>query len=609
MPNPVITVDNLGASYDSQNKGTQLVVTSTTEDIVSFTYMLTPGGNATGNAYDNSFITKTLLVGSDSAVKIGGTDPEFKYLLFIEEDETLCADDYYVIVSARNASGASLYTEPETIYLTPIAPTVTSAVLERTGSSGYEDGVLTVTLAADVSCGKTVGMYFVLQFQEVGQTGYAVERLGATQNPNNPLQYTRNIDGLDQYGIVDDSLFVAVQAVRTIGSTEASSDLSNTVQATDSDQQLPPQNLRINYQPAGGPNGTTDVLFNNPPTYQVIEPASFNIYKQISVYGGADLSANVIGTVPFDASKNLIVDYSFQDPSANLYPDGLSNLPLNSVITYWATAVDGASESVPSNSQSATVEVPSSAPTDLEGGALINTDGTPTTYAAPGYTALVLSFTSPSDIEGETNDVYNAARYEVTVTSDDGLINYTSDRGDWLYADYPGSGVPITLNFPDGELNECTEGALLNVSVRLITSTGSANSNNDLEGQVAIVEIRAHSRPIITDINADITGVIGENDFTRTNLQTFKVYYFGTLVPPGISLLVENSSNELQVVEGASMQTQSGSVPEGYYRYAGAYEKTYTIAKSLVAKGKDALMITACNQSGFAQTHATPPTP
>ena len=596
-----ITVSsNLGASYDTLNKGTQLIVTSDTDDIVSFTYMLTPGGNATGNAYDNSFITKTLIVGSDAAVHVSTN----QYLLFIEEDETLCADDFYVIISARNAGGASLYTEPETIYLTPIAPTVTGAVLERTGSSGYEDGILTVTLAEDVTCGKTVKMYFVLQFQEVGQTGYSVERIEASQ-VGSSLQYTADVDGLDQYGIVDDSLFVAVQAVRTIGSTEASSDLSNTVQATDSDQQLPPVNLRINYQSAGGDNGTTDVLFNNPPTYQVVEPASFNIYKQINVYEGADLSSNVIGTVAFDASNGLAGDYSFQDPSANLYPDsmGAGNLPLNSVITYWATAVDGASESVPSNSESATVVVPSSAPEDLEGTALINTDGSATTYS-DGYTSLILSFTSPSDIEGETNDVYNPARYEVTVNSNDGLIDYTSNSGDWLYADYPGSGVPITLNFPDEELDECTEGAILTVTVRLITSKGYDNSSDDLDGVVATKEIIAHTRPVITDIN----GVIGENDFTRANLQTFKVYYFGTLVPPGVSLLVENSDNELQIVEGAFMQTQSGTVPDGYYRYAGAYEKTYTIAGSAAA-GKDALMITACNTSGFTQTRATLPTP
>ena len=603
MAATISSVSNLGASYDTLNKGTQLIVTTGSDDIVSFTYMLTSGGNATGNAYDNSFITKTLLVGSDSAVRVASQ----QYLLFIEEDETLCADDFYVIVSARNSSGASLYTEPETIYLTPVAPTVTGAVLNRDGSSGYDDGQLTVTLASDVTCGKTVTMYFVLQFQEVGQTGYAVERLAASQVLGESLQYQATVTGLDQYGIVDDSLFVAVQAVRTIGSTEASSDLSNTVQATDSDQQLPPVNLRINYSSAGGPNGLTDVLFNNPPTYQVIEPASFNIYKQIQVYEGADLSANVIGTVAFDAGKGLTDDYSFADVSANLYPNGIDNLPLNSVITYWAKAVDASgNESVPSNSDSATVEVPSSAPTDLEGTALINTEGSSTTYS-DGYTALALSFTSPSQIEGEKYDVYNPARYEVTVTSNDGLINYTSGSGDWLYTDYEGSGVPITFNFPDEELPECTEGAELTVTVRLITSKGFDNSSDDLVGLPISRAIFAHTRPIITDIN----GTIAKNDFERAvgGLESFKVYYFGTLVPPGVSLLVQNPStssgtNALQIVEGAIMQTQSGVVPDGYYRYAGAYERTYTIPNSIL-NTEIPLMITACNQSGFAQTEGS----
>ena len=591
-----ITVSNLGASYDTLNKGTQLIINSSTDDIVSFTYMLTPGGNATGNAYDNNFITKTLIVGgSDSAVRVATG----QYLLFIEEDETLCADDFYVIVSARNSSGASLYTEPETIYLTPVAPTVTGAVLKRTGSSGYEDGVLTVTLAADVTCGKTVTMYFVLQFQEVGQTGYAVERIEASQGDSS-LQYTANVDGLDQYGIVDDSLFVAVQAVRTIGSTEASSDLSNTVQATDSDQQLPPVDLRINYVYDAPPNGTTDVLFKNPPTYEVITPEKFYIYKQIHVYGEPQPEEPVnIGTVSFDADKGTGDDYSFQDGTANLYPNR-DNLPLNSVITYWAKAVDGPLTSAPSNSASATVVVPSSAPTDLEGVALINTDGTPTSYELPGYTSVVLSFKPPSQIEGETEDVYNLARYEVTIDSAMfGRNIYTSNEGDWLYSDYK-ELQQITFNLPEDEIEEVPEGDSLTVTVRLITSKGFDNASADLDGLPISTAIIAHSKPVITDIN----GTIGKDDFTRTNLQTFKVYYFGTLVPPGISLLVEASGETLQIVKGAFMQTQSGQVPDGYYRFSGAYERTYTIAGSPAA-GKELLMITACNQSGFSQTEAT----
>jgi len=598
-----ITVSNLGASYDTLNKGTQLIITSTTDDIVSFTYMLTPGGNATGNAYDNSFITKTLLVGSDSAVKIGGTSPSFKYLLFIEEDETLCADDFYVIVSARNASGTSPYTDPETIYLTPIAPTVTGAVLERDGSTGYDDGLLTVTLAADVTCDKDVTMYFVLQFQEVGQTGYAVERIAASQ-VGSSLQYTATVTGLDQYGIVDDSLFVAVQAVRVIdASTEASSDLSNTVQATDSDQQLPPVDLRINYVYDAAPNGTTDVLFKNPPTYEVITPVKFYIYKQIHVDGEPqpmDPPVN-IGTVPFDASKGTVDDYSFQDENANLYPNG-NNLPLNSVITYWAKAVDGTSLSAPSNSASATVVVPSSAPSDLEGVALINTDGTPESYS-DGYTSVVLSFKPPSQIEGETQDVYNLARYEVIIDSAMFAKNiYTSNEGDWLYSDYKDL-TQITFNLPENEIEEVPEGDSLTVTVRLITSKGFDNASADLDGIPIIKEITAHSKPVITDIN----GTVGKDDFTRTDLLTFKVYYFGTLVPPGISLLVEATDGSLKIVEGAAMQTQSGTVPDGYYRFSGAYERTYTIAKSeaVAAVAKEFLMITACNQSGFSQTKAT----
>ena len=603
MAAAISDVDNLGASYDTLNKGTQLVVTTTTEDIISFTYMLTPGANVDGNAYDNSFITKTLLVGSDAAVKIGGTSPSFKYLLFIEEDETLCADDFYVIVSARNAGGASLYTEPEAVYLTPIAPTVTSAVLDRTSSSGYEDGVLTVTLAADVTCGKDVKMYFIVQFQEVGQTGYAVKRLGPATQVGSTLQYTQLVDGLDQYGIVDESLWVALQAVRVIdGTTEASSDLSNTVQATDSEEQLPPVNLSIDYQFNTGPNGTTDVTFNNPPTYQIITPATFNIYKQINVYEGDDLLANVIGEVDYDPLKGTIGDYLFQDVSANLDPTG-SNLPLNSTITYWATAVDASgNESAPSNSASDSVVVPSSKPENLRAVALINTDGTPESYS-DGYTTLSITFTSPTDIEGETNDVYNLARYEVTVTSDDTLINYTSDRGDWLYADYQGEGVQHTFDFPDGELSECTENAVLTYTIRLITSKGAENGNDNLVGVVNSETVVANTRPVITDIN----GEIGNDNFTRTGLQSFKVYYFGTLVPPGVSLLMETTGTEpqLEIVKGALMQTGFDVVPDGYYRYAGAYERTYTLSKTSVTSGKQSLLITACNQSGFAQTKAS----
>ena len=77
---PIVT--NLGSSYDDSTKGTQLVINTAAtgiNNVVSISYMLTSGGNASGdNVYEKDFTTKTVIVGSDQAVKIQDNE----YLLF-----------------------------------------------------------------------------------------------------------------------------------------------------------------------------------------------------------------------------------------------------------------------------------------------------------------------------------------------------------------------------------------------------------------------------------------------------------------------------------------------------------------------------------------------
>ena len=510
MPSPPNTsapsVTNLGSSYDDSTKGTQLVIdTSATgiDNVVSITYMLTSGGNASGdNIYEKDFTTKTVIVGSDQAVKI----QDNQYLLFVEEDMTLAADDYLAICSCKGTNGTSPYSDPTTIFVTPKAPSAVAAKLVRSSSESYEDGELIVTIDKDETLeGKTINYFFVLQFQEVGQTGYSVVRIPTeapetVQEEEDQLTISANVNALDQYGIVDDTLYVAVQAVRAVVNedeqeTTASSDLSETLLATDDGVQQPPVNLEIDYKYNMGSDGITNVTFKRPPSWALITPTKFHIYKEVTDSEEEKVS-RVIGTVIFKPNQE---SYLFVDEHANQELNPSHNpeddywlekdLNNNDIITYWATSVGGEqeeNESNPSNAEADTVSIPSSRPTDLSAVASIENADTPTNYD-DGFTSLSLSFTSPDKLSGFTNNVYTVAYYLLEVTSSDGLIDYTSTDNDWLLSDYPDENKEYTFNLKDRTLGECSENAELTIKLSAKTSRELAEGSPYVLGQIAEV--------------------------------------------------------------------------------------------------------------------------
>ena len=604
-------VNNLGSSYDESNKGTQLVVdTSSTgiANVVSISYMLTSGGNASGdNMYEKDFTTKTVIVGSDQAVLITSG----KYLLFVEEDMTLAADDYLAICSCKGTNGSSPYSEPTTIFVTPKAPTAVAAKLVRSSSESYEDGELTVNILDDSSVlGKTINYFFVLQFQEVGQTGYSVVRI-PTEEPvpvtEDQLAIKANVNALDQYGIVDDTLYVAVQAERVNeDGTIASSDLSDTLLATDDGVQQPPVNLSIEYLYYDGNNGITNVTFKRPPSWALITPTKFNIYKEVTDSETGEKMSRLIGTKDFFPTQE---NYLFVDEYANLelnpnlnsenYWLEAADLNNNDIITYWATSLgEQEDESNPSNAVGAIVSIPSSRPQNLSAVASIENDDTP----APvydGFTSLSVSFTSPAKLSGFTDNVYTVAYYLLEVTSSDGVINYTSTEHDWLLSDYPGQNKDYTFDLMNDTLPECSENAELTIKLSAITSRELAEGSPVVYGQIAEIKVKANSRPIITDIN----GEEGVNEFGRASLRSFTVYSYSSLVVPGVSLLIEDASGNYVVEKGAEMEVgESTTVPEGYYRFAGAREYKYDVPSAYDANKK--ILITAANASGFTQLKA-----
>ena len=622
MPSPPNTfapsVKNLGSSYDDSTKGTQLVIdTSATgiDNVVSITYMLTSGGNASGDSiYEKDFTTKTVIVGSDQAVKI----QDNQYLLFVEEDMTLAADDYLAICSCKGTNGTSPYSDPTTIFVTPKAPSAVAAKLVRSSSESYEDGELIVTIDKDETLeGKTINYFFVLQFQEVGQTGYSVVRIPTeapetVEEEDGQLTISANVNALDQYGIVDDTLYVAVQAVRENGDedgTTASSDLSDTLLATDDGVQQPPVNLKIDYQYYMGLNGITNVTFKRPPSWALITPTKFHIYKEVTDSEEEKVS-RVIGTVIFKPNQE---SYLFVDEHANQELNPSHNpeddywlekdLNNNDIITYWATSVGGEqeeNESNPSNAESDIVSIPSSRPKDLS--AVVSIENNDTLAPAyDGFTSLSLSFTSPAKLSGFTDNVYTVAYYLLEVTSSDGVIDYTSTEHDWLISDYPGENEEHTFNLRDGTLRECSENAELTIKLSAVTSRELAEGSPYVYGQIAEVKVKANSRPIITDIN----NYEGENEFSRDSLTSFTVYSYSTLVVPGVSLLIEDASGNYVVEKGAEMEVgEPTKVPEGYFRFAGAWEYKYDVPSAYTNTASKKILITAANASGFTQLKA-----
>ena len=608
---PIVT--NLGSSYDDSTKGTQLVINTAAtgiNNVVSISYMLTSGGNASGdNVYEKDFTTKTVIVGSDQAVKIQDNE----YLLFVEEDMTLAADDYLAICSCKGTNGSSPYSDPTPIFVTPKAPSALAAKLVRSSSESYEDGELIVTIDKDDTLeGKTINYFFVLQFQEVGQTGYSVVRIETSEpqsvlGAEGQLSISANVNALDQYGIVDDTLYVAVQAVRDNGDgTTASSDLSDTLLATDDGVQQPPINLEIDYVYYLGNNGITNVTFNRPPSWALITPTKFNIYKEVTDSEGEKVS-RLIGTEIFKPTQE---SYLFVDNHANqeLNPSHNSeddywlekDLNNNDIITYWATSVgEQEDESNPSNAKSDIVSIPSTRPKNLSAVASIENEDTPEPAYDDGFTSLSLTFISPDKLSGFTDNVYTVAYYLLEVTSSDGVINYTSTEHDWLISDYPGENEEHTFNLRDGTLRECSENAELTIKLSAVTSRELAEGSPYVYGQIAEVKVKANSRPIITDIN----GEEGDNEFSRASLTSFTVYSYSPLVVPGVSLLIEDASGNYVVEKGAEMEVGLPTqVPDGYYRFAGALEYKYVVPSAYEHDKK--ILITAANASGFTQLKA-----
>ena len=615
MSDPAITdVKNLGASYDATGTTQFLLVTDSTT-IVSVTYYLSSAGNSSSGTGD--IVTKTVLVGSPQCVN---TSPN-NYLVFVEEDATLCDDDYLVIFSVRDTNGNSEYTEPQTIYLAPKKPKIDSAVLNRNGSAGYEDGVLTVTLTDDVTVcdgvDKNVDIYFIIQFQLSDSGEYTVVREKATQDPDDPLKYTADVDALATYGIVDDTLYVATQAVREItegsNTTSSSSELSETVRALDDGEQQPPTNFAGTYNNAANEgDGEVDLTFNNPTTWQLITPAKFNIYKKsINANDPTDVVEGLLTSVDFVTGSSHL--YEVNDQLANYPVTGGDKLPVGSTIIYWARAADSeGTESHPTNEVSFGVIIASSVPRDLTFTALI--EDTAEGYEPKG-TNLSVFFKEPAEIEGEVDNEYEPAYWLVQATSSEGnLGNFTHEYQyeDFNNKDEEGNVQPEAfVNIPINNLHEVNERELITLKVSLVTWDETLNTY--IFGAEAESIQMALSRPVITDFTDD-AGDIRRDEFKRNDLVRFSVYTYGQLSPPGVQVITQKTDGDFKIYEGKYLDEQITTVPEGYYEYEGALKYEFTLRSPSgdnIPSDEIVISIHATNADGMtgvkAVDEATPP--
>ena len=597
MSDPVInSVKNLGASYDATGTTQFLLVTDVT-DIVSVTYYISPAGNASSGS-DTEIVTKTVLVGSPQCVNTSDNN----YLVFVEEDARLCNDDYLVIFSARNADGNSAYTTPSTIYLAPKTPEIDTAVLDRNGSAGYEDGVLTVILKEDVTeCNgvdKNVDIYFIIQFQLSDTGEYTVVREKATQDTGNAKKYTADVDALATYGIVDDTLYVATQAVREVtegsSTTTSSSELSDTVLAIDVSEQQPPTNFAGTYNNAANEgDGQVDLTFNNPTTWQLITPAAFNIYKKsINANNGETIQGVLTSTTFVTGSSHL---YEVTDSSANFPVGSTDKLPIGSTIIYSATAIDSdGNESRETNEVSFGVIIASSEPRNLTFTALIEDTGA-------GYgesTNLSLFFREPSDIQGEVDDEYEPAYWLVQATSSEGNLGTYSHEFQYVDFNDPAGGF---INIPINDLREVNEREVITLTVSLVTWDSTLNQY--IVGAEAEETQIALSRPVITDFT-DAAGDVNQSEFKRNDLVSFVVYSYGQLVTPGVQVITQKTDGDFKIYEGIELDEQRTTVPEGYYEYALADKYQYTV-DGKIGSGEIVVSIHASNADGMSGKKAS----
>jgi len=563
--------------------GINLVITSTynpIHPIVSFQYFVYPGDNANsdanGNPLANSIYNRTVNVGSPQATTAGSG----VYSLFVETTQLFPNYDYNVIVLAVYSDGTnSGYSQHQLLPLTPAAINLEpyAVTLTRNPASYATEATITVrftnvTLPPGVAA-STISYNLGIQYK----TGH----LATTKfMVSHSLNYDTTIGGVqalltDSNGI--DEAWVAIQAVRTITVTnvKASSQLSNTLFANDTDIPLPPRNLTGDYHYY---DPTPNVVLSWLPSYyeQLGNISGYNVYR-INPNG----TTVKIGYVSQRSGPFVNTPYTFTDSALNEFTPG-------QVIQYFVKTLETNNvESIPSNVVSFSIMFRSSAPRNLNAIGVANPNTS--TTSNPGTQDVTAAFQNPATVNGLLVNNYTLAFFETKMidTTTNTVIstintNYDVNKGSNYYV-VSFNNEPFT---PNGSNTQA-----ITIRTRLITFQNNGDQQLGIE---ASINITVGPKPIYLplSLNENLTWT------NYTGLQGFRIIS-ATMLTDSTVTAAEKSN------QTASLFSLNNVAPtvitDSYSPFNGCYE--YQVPSSLLPNQDTYVIIqaTASNQYGTTQ--------
>ena len=548
------TVSILASNQPNAGGFTSVCTSSISSQVVSFNYCIFPGANV-GSSHvgvPNSLYNRTVNVGSANSSSLGSD----QYTLFIDTSVCLPNYDYYVSVNALYTdSSQSEYSSSVLLPLSAgqIILLPTDVTLTRSPGTYNTQATITVTFTPPTAPALST-LSYTLGIQYIDGSGNTQFTLVSGKPYDNLIGGVFTVltdpDGIDE-------AYVAIQTVRTVAITpsdgvsaattvKATSELSNTVMAKDTDIPDPPLNLAVDYQYYDMPQEAI-LTWNAPPSADLTDLTGFQVYRRV-------------GSGPFLALGDVITyravetEYEYTDKTVGFFSQG-------TVLSYYVKSINGNSESVPSNVVSITIVEPSSPPR-FPGAAGLQVTFTPTYYQD-----VQVVFANPLQVSGATTYGYNTAFFTVNIIDlNPGTSSSPNPDYDTVIASqvvpYNSSSTGYSILFNNipfySEIPNVTNG-LYEMQVWLNTYDGEGVV---IIGQSATVEFTSGPRPVIYDINGEV------DDWTSaTGLDAFKVRT--STGAPLVDLYVVTYNTSTNLIENILLPNPTPRTgADGDYQYA-----------------------------------------
>jgi hypothetical protein len=528
--------------------GTSVKVTTDTK-MVSFSYIVFPGDNASSTIYTNDLLNYTVNVGSDECTLIDTDNSTYyTYSLFVCWGEVLCASDYYLVVSGLTLNGeyTPYQTTPLQLYLSPNEPVLTpeNTLITRFGPE-YSDATITI-LFEEPTCFVDYDVQYNVAIQYTNCEGnlvFITEEVTYQEDLKDGMggvEVTINAgDG------VSEDTYVAVQAIRNISLSSSETyraigAISNTVKATDTQKPQPPVDLSLNLYEYW--TDTAYLSWLPPASACYIGVDNFFLYRKDAL----DAPYVKIASIPYDPSATL---YEYADDTLTIPP-----FVSGDVVSYHVRSNNEDGESAPSNSVSLTIIEESSAPVDLYAGGLLE-------GVDPDISGNVFAvFKNPTDVNGEIVCDYQDAFFVVNVLDPSGELLGTNTIA---YED--SSEAAYEVNITDFPVPDGTTTYNVTVEAYLVTFDAYCN---EIHGQIASTTITITFSPLIWNING--------NGLTPEGLTWFAA---GEFPPETTAKSIEVNPEDLYALNTCTVNS--------YVSLIGANQLTMTLFRRKTELGGD----------------------